>query len=101
MSTHWIGSFGLEKNPIPGQMVDYLRSTLPTKGLHKFYFDRGTVGLESLYEHAQLEADALFLAKYADTKKFTSKVYQGSDHSETSWSARLNAPLLFIYPKTK
>lgn len=101
MSTHWIGSFGLEKNPIPGQMLTYLRKALPAKGGHKLYFDRGTIGLESLYEHAQLEADALFLARYADTKKFTSKVYQGSDHSEAAWAERLNIPLIFVYPKTK
>lgn len=101
MSTHWIGSFALERNPIPGQMLTYLRKTLPVKGGHKFYFDRGTVGLESLYENAQLEVDALLLAKYADTKKFRSLVYQGSDHSETAWASRLNVPMIFLYPKTK
>lgn len=50
LSTHWIGTFEAERNPIPAAFADYLANNLPSPSTHKIYFDYGTETLDALYE---------------------------------------------------
>ncbi|MFM9027214.1 MAG: alpha/beta hydrolase [Bacteroidota bacterium] len=101
MSTHWPGIFLIEKNPIPDAFIDYLKNNLPQANKTKFYFDRGTVGLDAFYEPFQKSVDSLFISKGYDEENFMSRDFKGADHNEKAWSERLSIPLLFMMGSEK
>ncbi len=89
LSTHWPAG--------NGAMVAYLESHIPKRDDHRFYFDHGTATLDTLYAPFQLRVDSLFRARrYEDGEHFMTRVFDGADHSERSWRARLDAPLEFL-----
>ena len=53
LSTHWPGLFVAEDNPVPQAILAYLQSRLPDPKTHRFYFDLGSVDLESRYAPLQ------------------------------------------------
>ncbi len=95
MSTHWIGTFEQNKQ-IPLAVIDYLELHLPPPNSHKFYFDHGTQGLDSLYAPAQQRVDSLMKAKGYTAAYFKSKIIAGATHQERDWAKRLDEPLLFL-----
>jgi predicted alpha/beta superfamily hydrolase len=95
LSTHWIGNF--QKNDeIPAAFAQYIKTSLPPAVDHKFYFDYGTVGLDSLYKPYQLKINSILATKGYTTKSWKTKEFKGADHSEKSWNKRLDIPLLFL-----
>ncbi|MCG8582048.1 MAG: alpha/beta hydrolase [Bacteroidales bacterium] len=89
MSTHWPA--------INGITVNYLKDNIPNSRTHRFYFDYGTVALDSLYQPYQLKVDSLFtLNGYKPSENYISKKFKGADHSENAWRKRLNIPLEFM-----
>jgi predicted alpha/beta superfamily hydrolase len=99
MSTHWMGLFTVADNPLPDAMLSYLSSHLPSPENHLLYFDHGTATLDAMYAPFQQRADSIIRAAGYTTKNFMSRVFDGADHSENSWSERLAIPLLFLLPK--
>jgi predicted alpha/beta superfamily hydrolase len=99
LSTHWTGSHEKENNPVPKTFVDYMAKYLPSPSNHKFYFDYGTKGLDSLYEPFQKQIDSVFLLKGYSDGKWITKKFQGYNHSEKSWQSRLHIPLEFLLKK--
>lgn len=99
ISTHWPGIFVMENNPIPPAFLKYLRLNLPKAGNHIFYFDHGTVNLDSHYGEWQKQADELFAVKSYTIKDYNSLIFEGADHNEISWSKRLHIPLAFLLRK--
>lgn len=97
LSTHWPGSYTNENNPLPGALLRYLDEHLPLANTRKIYFDYGTATLDSLYEPHQQKADAIMKAKGYLPSHWVTKKYTGADHSENSWSARLDQVLLFLF----
>ncbi len=76
---------------------DYISERLPDPGAHRFYFDFGTINLDALYEPFQLAADAVFeKAGYRPGVDYVSLKFDGADHNEVSWRARINEPLTFL-----
>ena len=96
LSTHWIGTFESTANTFPGLYLRYLEEHLPKPETHKMYFDYGTVGLDSLYEPYQLKVDELMNKLGYDDRNWLSRKFEGADHSERSWKARLSTPLKFL-----
>lgn len=96
ISTHWPGVFQLENNPIPEAFLTYLKDHIPDPDTHKIYFDHGTATLDALYGENQLEVNAIFKGQGYDETNFLSRVFQDADHSEKSWSKRLDVPLKFL-----
>lgn len=92
LSTHWIGSFQPNR-AVPDAALAYLREKLPVAGRHRLYLDRGTAGLDALYEDAQLRVDALLEARDWKAPLFDTRVFPGADHTENDWAARLEVPL--------
>ena len=89
LSNHW---------PI-GQdvVVEYLGNGLPPAGVHKLYFDHGTEGLDAGYEPYQQRMDAfLQAAGYTSHKDWITLKFDGADHNEIAWRARVHIPLLFL-----
>ena len=99
LSTHWIGSFTLDNNPMPNAFVKYLRKNLPSHKNHKIYFDCGDQSLDALYPEIQQKVDKVMISNRFSVDNWTTKYLPGEDHSEKAWSKRLNIPLEFLLGK--
>lgn len=99
LSTHWPGTWLLENNPVPDAFISYLKAHLPNPKKNKIYFDYGDQTLDALYPPLQTKADEVMKAKGFTEKNWVTKFFPGDDHSERSWSRRLDTPLLFLLKK--
>lgn len=99
LSTHWVGTFTLENNPVPDSFIKYLNKKLPNPKKNKIYFDCGDQTLDALYPIIQLKADSLMKIKGYTDDNWITKYFPGDDHSEKSWNKRLNFPLVFLLGK--
>lgn len=89
LSPHWPACDGC--------VVDWLAAHLPDPATHRFYFDHGTATLDAAYAPFQQRMDAAMRTHgYVDGRSWMSRVYEGADHSEKSWHARLDVPLRFL-----
>jgi predicted alpha/beta superfamily hydrolase len=96
LSTHWPGIFTLENNPIPDAIFSYLEKKTPDPANHKIYFDCGTETLDALYPDLQKKVDSVFTKKGYQSLNYFSKVFEGANHSEVAWKARMHKPLQFL-----
>jgi len=95
LSTHWIGSF--EPNTaIPLSAFVYLQGHLPAPDSHRLYMDHGSKGLDAHYDIDQRFVDQLVLDHGYTKASWESRVFEGADHDELDWSARLDVPLQFL-----
>ena len=100
LSTHWPGSLRRNDPRIPAAMQVYLRTHLPDPATHKLYFDYGTATLDAAYEPYQLQADAVLRERgYVSGENWVTRKFEGAEHSERSWAARLEVPLRFLMGK--
>ena len=99
MSTHWPGVFTTENNPIPDAFMQYIKANAPDPLTHKLYFDRGTETLDAWYGKYQQQADEIFRMKGYNATNYKSMEFNGADHSEKSWSDRMDIPLKFLLGK--
>lgn len=97
LSTHWVGTFTKENNPVPNTMINYLSRNLPKPENHKIYFDCGDQTLDALYPSLQRKVDSVMISKGYSDKNWQTRYFPGEDHSEKSWSKRLNIPLEFLF----
>jgi len=95
MSTHWANN-SLDNPAIPDGLRRYLIDHLPLPENHKFYFDRGTVGLDANYPSHQSKVDTIMNYMGYDDSNWITKVYQNHDHNEYWWSSRFDMPLQFL-----
>lgn len=79
-----------------GIVIDYMKTSLPSPGKHKIYFDYGTETLDSTYEPFQLRADEVMRAKGFTEVNWLTKKFQGEEHSEKSWRKRVDTPIIFL-----
>lgn len=99
LSTHWPGTFDTVNNPIPAAYLHYLKTHLPSPKNHKIYFDYGSQTLDAMYKPYQVQADSIMKAAgYTETNWIT-REFPGADHSEKSWSKRLDIPIVFLLGK--
>jgi enterochelin esterase-like enzyme len=98
MSTHWIGSFQPQDNPIPDSFLEYMDAHLPAPGDQRIWFDHGTLTLDSIYAPYQERVDRLLENKGWLPDYARSTVYPGTDHSERAWQARLPKVLEYLLP---
>jgi enterochelin esterase-like enzyme len=96
LSTHWVGTFTLENNPVPNAFIKYLHKNLPTPKNHKIYYDCGDQALDALYPSIQKNVDDLMVAKGYSEKNWMTIYAKGEDHSERAWNKRLHIPLQFL-----
>jgi pimeloyl-ACP methyl ester carboxylesterase len=89
LSTHW---------PAGGDpLVDDLGAHLPTPGRHKLYFDYGTATLDALYEPFQQRMDGyLAAAGYTRDQDWMTLKFDGAEHNEAAWRARVDLPVRFL-----
>ena len=78
-------------------ITTYLDQKLPRPGTHHIWMDHGTQNLDSIYAPYQQAVDQMFTAKgWRQGVDFESRIYDGADHNEASWRARLKEPLAFL-----
>ena len=99
LSTHWVGTFTLDNNPIPDSFLKYMDKKLPNPKDHKIYFDCGDQTLDALYPEIQKNVDSLMIDKGYTKSNWITKYFPGENHSENSWNKRLNIPLEFLLSK--
>jgi predicted alpha/beta superfamily hydrolase len=89
LSTHWtIGGSSL---------VEAMGNSLPRPERHRIYFDRGTLGQEAQYAHFQHQMDSRMIAAgFTAGRNWLSRQWEGHDHSERAWRARVDVPLRFL-----
>lgn len=97
LSTHWIGSYTLNNNPIPQAILNYLEHKLPKLKHHKLYFDCGDQTLDALYPAIQGKVDSLMRENGFNERNWLTQYFPGEDHSEKSWKKRLQIPLQFLF----
>ena len=92
VSTHWpIGD---------GLMIEYARDRLPDPKTHRLYFDFGTKTLDEGYEPYQKKMDAALLASgYTKGRNWVTRKFDGAEHSERAWRARVHVPLEFFFQR--
>ncbi len=89
VSTHW--------PPCDGCVIDWLAKHLPAPGPHRLYFDHGTAALDALYPPHQLRMDAaLRAAGYTEGRDWITRRFEGAEHNEAAWRARVDIPLRFL-----
>jgi len=92
ISTHWPA--------LKGAYLQQLMQGLPDPSAHRFYFDHGTAGLDSLYAPYQQQVDSLFLAAgYNKNDNWISLQFDGAAHTEAAWQRRIDQPLKFLLKK--
>lgn len=80
-----------------GAIVDYMKDVLPAPATHKIYFDYGTETLDHNYESFQNRMDtAMKAAGYVDGENWITRKFEGHEHSEKAWRARVHIPLQFL-----
>jgi enterochelin esterase-like enzyme len=102
LSTHWplIISKEVEAGKIVSHLFqDYLKLNLPKPEEKKIYFDYGSETLDSLYKPYQAIVDEIMENRGYNEKSWMTKEFTGDDHSERSWSRRLEVPFQFILNK--
>lgn len=99
LSTHWPGIFTVRNNPYPDAVLNYLEKHLPNPATHRFYFDYGTMTLDSLYGPIQVSVDAVMQKRGYTDKNWMTRSFPGADHSENAWRERMEVPLLFLLGK--
>jgi enterochelin esterase-like enzyme len=99
LSTHWVGTFTPENNPVPTSFIEYLDKKIPKLKNHKIYFDCGDQTLDALYPEIQLKVDSLMKSKGYPASHWLTKYFPGEDHTEKSWHKRLDIPLNFLLGK--
>jgi predicted alpha/beta superfamily hydrolase len=105
LSTHWpyTVNFGLLAHDDPRVVtiadgfIRWLDGHLPDPATHRIYMDHGTQTLDALYAPYQARVDSMFESHgYYRSQNFDSRVFEGAEHNEPAWRARLDIPLSFL-----
>lgn len=92
VSTHWPAGDGI--------VIDWLAHHLPDPATHRLWFDHGTATLDAEYgPHQQRMDDVLRAAGYVEGDNWITRVYEGAEHNEAAWRARLPELLEFLLEK--
>ena len=78
---------------------DIAKGVLLPKGV-RLWFDHGTLGLDASYapSHARVR-QWLLTQGFVENQDFVIRAFEGADHNEASWRARLDLPLRFLLGK--
>ena len=109
MSTHFPLSEASVAQIVPGAVTTAAPDTTPfiirdiqagltvPKGV-RYWFDYGTQGLDSTYGPTHAAVRAWLLKQgLVEGRDFVVRRYDGASHNETSWRARLDDPLTFLF----
>jgi len=79
-------------------IVRDIEAGLGVPGTVRYWFDYGTIGGDANYHEPHERLRAWLLEQgLVPGEDFVIRVYEGADHNEAAWAARLEDPLLFLY----
>ena len=94
------GGAGMVSTHFPlgdGALVEWFAQRLPDPATHRLYFDYGTETLDHNYQGYQSRMDrAVEAAGYRRGVNWTTRKWEGHDHSERAWRNRVHVPLSFL-----
>ena len=99
ISTHWplIVPETVSPDLVLPAMQGYLEASGIRADKHRLWFDHGTLGLDANYGPYQTQMDLWFISRgFTDPARFSTAVYEGTDHNEGAWAARLPDILTFL-----
>ena len=108
VSTHFPLSESVVGQVFPGLAVAGTPDTMPyvirdigsglrVPGRARYWFDYGTLGLDSAYAPTHEAVRAWLLRQgLVENRDFVVRAYKGATHNEASWRARLEDPLVFL-----
>ena len=99
LSTHWPGNFSDVDNPIPSYFQSYIQANLTRLSHHKLYFDYGTETLDAMYPELQEQVNSILSVSEYPKELWHSQKFEGANHSENAWAARLDHPIKFLLSK--
>jgi len=83
-------------NPKPYVLRD-IEAGMHAPSTARMWFDYGTVGLDAEYGPSHAQVRQWLLAQgFVEQRDFVVRAYQGAEHSEAAWRARLQDPLRFL-----
>jgi predicted alpha/beta superfamily hydrolase len=89
VSTHWPACDGC--------VIDWLAVHVPDPRTHRLYFDHGTAALDAMYPPHQARMDALLRkGGHIEGDNWITRRFEGAEHNETAWRARVEIPLKFL-----
>lgn len=92
VSTHWPVGDGI--------VIDWLAGQLPDPRSHRIYYDHGSATLDAAYAPYQQRVDAAMRAAgYREDDNWLTRRFEGAEHNEAAWRARLDVPLEFLLGK--
>ena len=75
---------------------DIANGVVLPKGV-RMWFDHGTQGLDASYAPSHESVRAWLLAQgFIENQDFVIRKFEGADHNEAAWRARLDLPLRFL-----
>ena len=85
-----------ESKFVPSRNVDvWLPLNYPENA--QLYFDYGNMGLDALYEPYQKQMDDFLRnAGYEENENWMTCKFDGAEHNEAAWRARVEIPLSFL-----
>lgn len=103
LSTHLMGATTPEDildGFVPDSIKEYFKKNLPSAKDHKIYFSYGNKGFpESYFKQFQTPLDELMKEKGYSDQSWTSKEFDGGQHSPLSWAKQLPTVLEFLLKK--
>jgi enterochelin esterase-like enzyme len=102
LSIHWpLGDpregQGASPASVTTAFAGWLGTTRLTPRHHGLYLDHGSLNLDSYYRAYSQPMEQIFFAREWQTgPHFQSRVFDGTDHNEASWRARVEIPLAFL-----
>jgi predicted alpha/beta superfamily hydrolase len=109
MSTHFPISEAVVAQGFPGlvttstpdttpYIIRDIRSGVTVPRGARYWFDYGTLGLDSAYTPTHEAVRAWLLGQgLVEGRDFVIRRYEGANHNEASWRARLEDPLTFLF----
>lgn len=102
VSIHWpLGDpregQGADPAAVAAAFAAWLQNSRLRPGGHRLYMDQGTINLDSYYRAYGGPMERLMQANgWRVGRQFQSRVFDGADHNEASWRARVEIPLSFL-----
>lgn len=80
-----------------GCTIEWLGTHLPDPDTHRLYLDHGTATLDAKYPPYQARMDAVLRAGgYREGDHWITRRFEGAEHNEGAWRARVEIPLRFL-----
>jgi enterochelin esterase-like enzyme len=102
LSVHWPlvrpeQTAALPPKDVADAFAAWLQLSSASPEQQRLYFDHGTANLDGYYRPYSQQIEArLAKLNWQENQHWVSRVYDGADHNEAAWSARIETPLRWL-----